>query len=60
LGRDAGRVHEAGVDAYFSALEESVTEEALPVRGPGMLERCAEQVGRLMALRLDECGEETP
>jgi glycerate kinase len=55
LGPGAERVHEAGVAAFFSALEEPVREEELPVRGPGMLERCAEEVGRLIALRLDAC-----
>ena len=39
--------------AFFSALEEPVKEDELPVRGPGMLERCAEEVGRLIALRLN-------
>lgn len=50
LGKDVGRVHEAGIDAFFSALEEPVAEAELPVRGPGMLEQCAEQVGRLFVL----------
>ena len=60
LGRDVGRVHEVGIDAFFSALEESVTEADLPVRGPGMLERCAEQVGRILALKPAGCGKKTP
>jgi glycerate kinase len=51
LGPDAGNVQRAGIAAFFSALEESVAEAELPRRGPGMLERCAEQVGRLLALR---------
>ena len=51
LGADAGRVRTVGIEAFFSALEESVTEEDLPRRGPGMLERCAEQVGQLLALK---------
>lgn len=50
LGRDAARVHEAGIDVFFSALEEPVAEAELAARGPGMLERCAEEVGRLLAL----------
>ena len=50
LGPEAARVHEVGIAAFFSALEESVPEAQLPIRGPGMLERCAEQVGRLLAL----------
>lgn len=51
LGPDAGNVRRAGIAAFFSALEESVAEADLPQRGPGMLERCAEQVGRLLALK---------
>ena len=51
LGPDAGNVQEAGIAAFFSALEEPVAEAELPQRGPGMLERCAEQVGRLLALK---------
>ena len=49
LGPGAERVREAGITAYFAALEESVCEADLPVRGPGMLERCAEQVGQLLS-----------
>jgi glycerate kinase len=51
LGPNAGHVRRAGIAAFFSALEESVAEAELPRRGPGMLERCAEQVGRLLALK---------
>jgi glycerate kinase len=52
LGPGVEKVHDIGIDAYFSALEEPVTEAELPARGPGMLERCAEEVGRLLALKL--------
>ena len=51
LGPDAGNVQRAGIAAFFLALEESVAEAELPRRGPGMLERCAEQVGRLLGLK---------
>lgn len=51
LGPDAGNARAAGITAFFSALEEPVAEADLPRRGPGMLERCAEQVGRLLALK---------
>ena len=51
LGSDAGTVQQAGIAAFFSALEEPVAEAELPRRGPGMLERCAEQVGRLLAIK---------
>jgi len=54
LGPDAGGVHDVGIDAFFSALEEPVDETDLPARGPAMLENCAEQVARLMALKLNE------
>lgn len=50
LGPDVGNVRAMGIEACFSALEEPVAEADLPKRAPGMLERCAEQVGRLMAL----------
>jgi len=51
LSPDAENVRAIGIEAFFSALEESVAEVDLRKRGPGMLERCAEQVGRLMALK---------
>lgn len=50
LGKDPRIVHKIGIDAFFSALEESLKEEDLPERGPAMLENCAEQVGRLLAI----------
>lgn len=50
VGGDAGKVHAIGIDASFSALQESMGEEDLPTRGPAMLEHCAEQVARVMAL----------
>jgi len=50
LGKNPQIVHTIGIDAFFSALEEPVEEEDLPKRGPAMLENCAEQVGRLLAI----------
>jgi len=50
IGKDPRIVHTIGIDAFFSALEEQVKEEDLPKRGPAMLENCAEQVGRLLAI----------
>ncbi len=50
VAADAGKVHEVGIDAYVAALETLMDEGALPKEGPGMLERCAEQVGRLLLL----------
>jgi len=51
LSPDAGKVRAIGIEAFFSALEEPVAEADLPRRGPGMLERCAEQVGHLLAFK---------
>jgi glycerate kinase len=55
LGADAAKVRSAGIDACFSALEELIPAADLSRRAPGMLERCAEQVGRILAtLSLDK------
>jgi glycerate kinase len=54
LGKNPEVVHGIGIDAFFSALEENVTEEELPTRGPVMLRNCAEEVGRLLAI---DCGK---
>ena len=50
IGKNPRIVHTIGIDAFFSALEEPIKEEDLPKRGPAMLENCAEQVGRLLAI----------
>ena len=52
IGHNAHRVHDAGVVAYFSALQEPLDETQLAKRGPRMLTECAEQVGRLLEIRL--------
>lgn len=52
LGPGVEKVRTIGIESYFSALQESMPEQDLPGRGPGMLTDCAEQVGRLIALRL--------
>jgi glycerate kinase len=52
LGAGAAKAPEAGIDACFSALEGPIPESELAQRAAGMLERCAEQVGRVLALRL--------
>ena len=52
VGPGAGKVLNIGVSAYFSALEEPVAEALLPARAPAMLTRCAEQVARILKLRL--------
>jgi glycerate 2-kinase len=41
-----------GLLAAFSALEELMDESELPARAPGMLTRCATEVGRLLRLSL--------
>ncbi len=50
LSSDAKKVREIGIEAFFSALEEPMTEADFPKHGPGMLERCAEQIGHLISL----------
>jgi glycerate kinase len=51
LGQGVSRVHKIGIDAYFSTLERSIEEEEIPVVGPIMLTNCAEQVGRVIAMK---------
>jgi len=51
LGTGAGKLAGVGFVASFSALEELMPEAELAKRAPGMLERCAEQVGRLLAIQ---------
>jgi glycerate kinase len=48
LGKDAAKVNEIGIDAFFSTLEYNVDDEDLPKLSPGMLANCAEQVARLI------------
>ncbi len=50
LGKNPGVVNGIGIDAFFAALEAPVDELDLPKKGPGMLLRCAEQVGRMLVL----------
>ena len=52
LGPGVAKVRTIGIESYFSALQESMPEEDLPKRGPDMLTDCAEQVGRLIAMKL--------
>lgn len=49
-GKGVEKVHAAGIDAYFTALQEPLPEESLPRKGPGLLEACACEVGRLIAM----------
>jgi len=51
LGAGVSKVHKIGIDAYFSTLERSINEEEIPVVGPTMLTNCAEQVGRVIAMK---------
>jgi glycerate kinase len=50
LGEGFSKVHAIGIAACFASLERPLDEEELPKLGPAMLERCAEEVGRLIAL----------
>lgn len=52
VGKDVRKVLTIGIESYFSALQEPVEESMLPKRGPEMLEDCAEQVARLLLLKL--------
>ena len=52
LGEDVSRVLSVGISAYFSTLEQSIDEGDIPKRGADMLVNCAEQVARLIALKL--------
>lgn len=51
LGADVRQVHKVGIDAYFATLERSIEEDEIPVVGPTMLTNCAEQVGRVIAMK---------
>ncbi len=51
LGPGVSKVHKIGIDAYFSTLERSIDEAEIPMVGPTMLTNCAEQVGRVIAMR---------
>lgn len=51
IGKGADKVHKIGIDAYFSALNKPVNECDLRRKGPVMLVDCAEQVGRILALK---------
>ena len=48
LGKDAAKVNDIGIDAFFSTLEINTDDEELPEKAPIMLRNCAEQVGRLI------------
>ncbi len=52
LGKNPGKVHEIGIDAFFTTLEENIEEEDLAKKGPAMLTNTAEQLARLLALSL--------
>ena len=50
LGDGVHDVIKIGIDSYYSTLEFSITDEEVPLYGPAMLENCAEQVGRTIAI----------
>ncbi len=47
---NAGRVNEAGIDAFFSTQKHNIREDQLVRKGPAALVECAEQVGRLLRI----------
>ncbi len=49
-GDGVDKVHSIGIGAYFTALQEPLEEEQLPSKGPAMLEACACEVARLIAM----------
>ena len=49
-GAGVEEVHSIGIGAYFTALQEPLTEEELPSKGPALLESCACEVARLIAM----------
>ena len=51
-GAGAAALLAYGVEAYFSALPEPLDEDALRLRGADLLADCAEQVARVMTLRI--------
>lgn len=53
LGEGFNKVRSIGIKACFAALEQPLDEEELPELGPAMLERCAEEIGRLIAITPD-------
>jgi len=52
IGPGAEALHDYGVEAYFSALNEPLDEDEIRQRGPELLAECAAQVARVMTLRL--------
>jgi len=50
LGKDAIKVNDAGIEAYFGSLERALSEDELKAEGPRALTDCAEQVARMLAL----------
>ena len=60
IGPEIQKVYDVGIAAWFSALEEPMGEEDLPERGPAMLTRCAEQVGRALVLPIDNLAAARP
>ena len=52
LGRGVEEMHGIGISAYFSSLTESCQEAQIKNNAPSMLTSCAEEVGRLIGLKL--------
>ncbi len=47
---DAYRVHDAGIDAFFSAQKHNIRDDQLVRKGPPALIECAEEVARLLRI----------
>lgn len=54
LGKDPEAVHAIGIDAFFSSQTNNIDEEDLVKVGPGNLLHCAAQIGRLLAVNIDQ------
>ncbi len=51
-GKGIKQVLTVGIDAYMSTMAYSITDEQIAKLGPIMLEDCAEQLGRILALQI--------
>ena len=49
-GHGVDKVHSIGIGAYFTALQEPLSEDDLPSKGPALLEACAREVARLISI----------
>jgi glycerate kinase len=52
LGDGVHKVHTIGIDAYFCTLQSSIDESEIPAKGPGWLTDSAEQIARVINLKI--------